>query len=244
MLLVGLDDVLTAKGAFTPTLNDIAGGFEGPLCLVLNGGNADDRMPTLKAGASILVPVNGTEVARRAADFALALARPNRARVKVLYVSQGAARGDKPTSVSHRREEAVLKDIADLASRYGVPVDTAIHTHGTPDQVIISEVTKGAAIVVMGVTRRPGKDLFFGDTASAVLATCNRPVVLLASGASSAATPAMGRQPYEIEPIGSFLLTHRAGRGERRPGQCARSAAAYSHNNLKTMQKNKAKGAF
>nr|WP_145720537.1 cation:proton antiporter [Mesorhizobium tianshanense] len=182
MLLVGLDDVLTAKGAFTPTLNDIAGGFEGPLCLVLNGGNADDRMPTLKAGASILVPVNGTEVARRAADFALALARPNRARVKVLYVSQGAARGHKPTSVSHRREEAVLKDIADLASRYGVPVDTAIHTHGIPDQVIISEVAKGAAIVVMGVTRRSGKDLFFGDTASAVLATCNRPVVLLASG--------------------------------------------------------------
>ncbi|QND61483.1 universal stress protein [Mesorhizobium huakuii] len=181
MLLVGLDNVLTEKGSFTPALNDITGGFEGPLCLILNGGETADKMPTFKAGTSILVPVNGTEVARRAADFALALARPNRARVKVLYVSQGATRGRKPTSVSHRREEAVLKDIADLAARYGVPVDTAIRTRATPDKAIIREVASGAAMVVMGVTQRPGEELFFGDTASAVLAACNCPIVLLAS---------------------------------------------------------------
>jgi nucleotide-binding universal stress UspA family protein len=181
MLLVGLDNVLTEKGSFTPVLNDITGGFEGPLCLVLNDRGATHKMPTLKAGTSILVPVNGTEVARRAAGFALALARPSRARVKVLYVSQGAVRGRKPTSVSHRREEAVLKDIADLAARYGVPVDTAIRTWATPDKAIVKEVGSGAAMVVMGVTQRSGEDLFFGDTASAVLAACNCPVVLLAS---------------------------------------------------------------
>ncbi|PDQ21181.1 potassium transporter [Mesorhizobium sanjuanii] len=181
MLLVGLDNALTEKGSFTRALNEITDGFDGPLCLVLNGGDATDRMPTLKIGTSILVPVNGTEVARRAADFALALARPNRARVKILYVSQGSARSRRATPVSHRREEAVLKDIADLASRYGVPVDTSIHTRVTPDKAIIREVAKGAAIVVMGVTQRPGEDLFFGDTASAVVATCDCPIVLLAS---------------------------------------------------------------
>ncbi|MES0032046.1 cation:proton antiporter [Mesorhizobium sp. M0040] len=180
LLLVGLDNVLTADGAFAPALNDIAGGFDGPLCLVLNGGNAGEKMPTLKAGTSILV-LNGTQVARRAADLALALARPNRARIKVLYVSQKAAKGRRSTSVSHSREEAVLKDIADLAGRYGLHIDTAFHTRVTPDKAITREAAKGAAIVVMVVTQRPGEDLFFGETAGAVLAACNCPVVLLAS---------------------------------------------------------------
>ncbi|MBZ9723898.1 cation:proton antiporter [Mesorhizobium sp. CO1-1-11] len=179
LLLVGLDNAL-AEGTFSGTLNAITSGFDGPLCLVLNGAKADGKMPMLRAGATILVPVNGTEVARRAADFALALARPHRARVKVLYVSQ-ARKGSRPSSVSHRREEAVLKDVADLADRYGVAVDTAIRTRATPDRAIAREAAKGAAMVVMGVTQRPGDELFFGDTASAVLAAAACPVVLLAS---------------------------------------------------------------
>ena len=179
LLLIGLENMVTAKGSFSEALNDITEGFDGPLCLVLNGARSTGKMPVLKAGASILVPVNGTEVSRRAADLALALARPHRARVKVLYVSQAARQG--ATSVSHRREEAMLKDIADLADRYGVQVDTAIRTRATPDRAIAREVAKGAAMVVMGVTQRPGEELFFGDTATAVLAGVGCPVVLLAS---------------------------------------------------------------
>ena len=179
LLLVGLETTVTAKGSFTGALNDITGGFDGPLCLVLNGARSAAKMPVLRAGTTILVPVNGTEVSRRAADFALALARPHRARVKVLYVSQAARQG--ATSVSHRREEAMLKDIADLAARYGVQVDTALRTRATPDRAIAREVAKGAAMVVMGVTQRPGEELFFGDTATAVLAAVACPVVLLAS---------------------------------------------------------------
>ncbi|QPC95143.1 cation:proton antiporter [Mesorhizobium sp. INR15] len=180
LLLIGLENTLTQKGSFTPALNDITKGFDGPLCLVLNGAKSAGKMPILRPGTSILVPVNGTEVSRRAADLALALARPNRARVKVLYVSQARQAGSS-TSVSHRREEAMLKDIADLADRYGVQVDTAIRTRATPDRAIVREVTKGAVMVVMGVTQRPGEELFFGDTATAVLAASNCPVVLLAS---------------------------------------------------------------
>ncbi|WP_421913675.1 cation:proton antiporter [Mesorhizobium sp.] len=181
MLLIGLEDVLTEKRLFTKALNDITEGFDGPLCLVLNGASVAVKMPTLSAGTSILVPVNGTEVSRRAADFALALARSHQARVKVLYVSQGAAAGGRSISVSHRREEAVLKDIADLADRYGVAVDTAIRTRATPDKAILREASKNAAMIVMGVTQRPGDELFFGDTATAVLSSCNCPIVLLAS---------------------------------------------------------------
>lgn len=180
LLLVGLEAMLTDTGSFTAALKDITSGFEGPLCLVTNGGKSAGKMPMLRAGATMLVPVNGTEVSRRGADFALALARPHRARVKALYVSQ-ARKGSRPGSVSHRREEAVLKDVVDLADRYGVAVDTAIRTRATPDKAIAREVAKGAAMVVMGVAQRPGEELFFGDTATAVLAAVACPVVLLAT---------------------------------------------------------------
>ncbi|TIT42842.1 MAG: potassium transporter, partial [Mesorhizobium sp.] len=56
-----------------------------------------------------------------------------------------------------------------------------IRTRATPDQAIAREAAKGAAMVVMGVTQRPGEELFFGDTATAVLAAVACPVVLLAS---------------------------------------------------------------
>lgn len=179
MMLVGLDKVVTAKGIFHPDVEEIAKGFEGPLCLVANGARGGERMPVLAEGARILVPVNGTEVARRAADLALALARPRNARVKVLYVARG--RTGRRTSMSHQREEAVLKDIVDLSERYGVSVETAMRTRGEADGAILREAAKGVSLIVMGVTQRPGDRLFFGDTATAVLAKSTVPTVLVAS---------------------------------------------------------------
>ncbi|HEY4192924.1 MAG TPA: cation:proton antiporter [Mesorhizobium sp.] len=182
MLLVGLNDSLTAKGDFTARMNDLAGGFDGPLCLVVKGPGTTGRMPTLKAGETILVPVNGTEASRRAAELALAIARPNRARVKALYVAREDVAGQRKTSLSHRREEAVLKDIADLGERYGVPMLTAMRMQGAAGDAIRREAARGIALVVMGVTQRPGDDLFFGDTAATVLGKSRVPIVLLTTG--------------------------------------------------------------
>jgi Kef-type K+ transport system membrane component KefB/nucleotide-binding universal stress UspA family protein len=181
LLLVGIGRSLTSKGAFTRRLNDITRGFGGSLCLVVKGGGKAEQVPVLQPGATILVPVNGTEVARRAADFAFAIARPQRARVKALYVSPRARDAGRRVSLSHRREEAALKDIAELADRYGVPIRTAMHVQGAPADAISREAAKGAALVVMGVSKRSGADLFFGETASAVLSESAPPVVLVAA---------------------------------------------------------------
>jgi nucleotide-binding universal stress UspA family protein len=180
MLLVGLDHAMTEKGNFTKSLTEISKGFEGPMALVLNGKNDPKQMPQLDGAAKILVPVNGTEVSRRAAEIAFALARPNRARVKVLYVSPAEA-GRKGASVSRRREEAILKDIADLGERYDVLVQTAMRTRVAPDVAVCREADKGVSMIVMGVTQRPGEELFFGNTASAVLAKCQGPIMLIAT---------------------------------------------------------------
>lgn len=181
MLIVGLNSSLTPKGDFTARMNDIASGFDGPLCLVVKGAGAG-KMPQLKAGETILVPVNGTEASRRAAEFALAVARPNRARVKALYVAREDKADRRPTPISHRREEAVLKDTADLGERYGVTILTAMRMQGAAGDAIRKEAARGVALVVMGVTQRPGDELFFGETAATVLAKCRGPIVLLSTG--------------------------------------------------------------
>ncbi|MHA6686984.1 cation:proton antiporter domain-containing protein [Mesorhizobium sp. A556] len=181
MLLVGLNNSLTQKGDFTARLNDLASGFDGPLCIVVKGFGATGRMPTLQAGETILVPVNGTDASRHAAELALAMARPNRARVKALYVSQ-EGKSSRKTSISHQHEEAVLKDIAQLGERYGVSVLTAMRMQGGAGEAIRKEAARGIALIVMGVTQRPGDELFFGDTAANVLQKCRGPIVLLTTG--------------------------------------------------------------
>jgi nucleotide-binding universal stress UspA family protein len=180
LLFIGLGRSLTPKGAFTRKLNDITRGFDGPLCLVVGNAARAEKTRKLEPGATILVPVNGTETARRAADLAFAIARPQRARVKALYVSPRTRGAADRVSLSHRREEAALKDIADLAERYGVPIKTAMKAHGAAAEAITREASKGVALVVMGVAQRSGDELFFGETAGAVLAGCPTPVVLVA----------------------------------------------------------------
>ena len=123
---------------------------------MLNGAETSGEIPVLGGLTKILVPVNGTEVARRAADFALALARAHGTPVKVLYVSRSAKR--HRSWLFHQREEAVLKDVVELADRYGVRVETAMRTTGRPDDAICREANSGVAMIVMGVTQRPGRE--------------------------------------------------------------------------------------
>jgi Kef-type K+ transport system membrane component KefB/nucleotide-binding universal stress UspA family protein len=179
MFFIGFGRALTLKGAFTRKLNDLASGFDGPLCLVMKAGSGAAEMPSLDSRTTILVPVNGTEVSRRAAELAFAIARPSRARVKALYVARGG-RDTHPTSISHRSEEAILKDIVELAERYGLTISTEMQTRGAPGAAITKRAAKNVSLLVMGVTRRPGDELLFGDTATDVLTGYRGAVVFLA----------------------------------------------------------------
>ena len=39
----------------------------------------------------------------------------------------------------------------------------------TPDEAILREAKRGYDLIVLGVSRRPGDTLFFGNTAAAIL---------------------------------------------------------------------------
>jgi Kef-type K+ transport system membrane component KefB/nucleotide-binding universal stress UspA family protein len=171
LLVVGIGKTRNPKGGFSKDISRITDGFEGPLAVVDAHGAGLDR--AADRYGRILIPVNGTEVSRRAVEVGLTLARASNAHVTILYVTRADGNGDRK-SASRRRavrrnEMILLKDIESLADRYGVEVRTITRAKVAPDEAILRESKRGYDMVVLGVSRRPGEALFFGPTAAAVL---------------------------------------------------------------------------
>ena len=169
LMFIGLEHSVE-DGGFTPKVTQLAAGFEGPLIVFANG------REQLGPRSRILVPVNGNPQSRRAAEVALALARATGAQVHALFVSQ--ADGHARTRL---REERVLKDMAELGTRYNVALATRISARSGPAEAILKEARRNVSMIVMGVATRPGEDLFFGNTVSTVLRDWQKPILLLVS---------------------------------------------------------------
>jgi Kef-type K+ transport system membrane component KefB/nucleotide-binding universal stress UspA family protein len=184
LLIVGIDKTRGPQGGFGPEITRIANGFDGPLAVAIAGGRlASGNEPI----GRILIPVNGTDVSRRAAETGLALARSSGSRVSALYVASGRSDGERRGRIRRgaamrRSEEAVLKDIAELADRYNARLRTALRIDVAAEDAILKEAERGGYdLIVLGVTRRPGETLFFGNTAAAVLERCDTAILFVAS---------------------------------------------------------------
>jgi nucleotide-binding universal stress UspA family protein len=177
LLVLGLDKTtIRDNSGFHQNITQLAAGFEGPLTIV------DARDGLLKnppdADLSILVPVNGTEPSRRASEVAIAMARACRGPITALYVAPPSV-GRKAT---RNRAEGILKDVVALADTYGVDARTAIRAEKAADEAILKEMAKRKHnLIVMGVERRPGEKLFFGETATAILQNSDRSIVFVVS---------------------------------------------------------------
>jgi nucleotide-binding universal stress UspA family protein len=110
---------------------------------------------------------------RRGVEVGLILARAKDAQVTALYVTRsisGASRNSASRrQVTRRNELAVLRETAALAERYEVALRSTTRIDMAPDEAILREAARGYDLLVLGVTRRPGEVLFFGNTAAAVL---------------------------------------------------------------------------
>jgi Kef-type K+ transport system membrane component KefB/nucleotide-binding universal stress UspA family protein len=168
-LVVGIAKTHDPRGGFSKDVSLITKGFEGPLAIVdshrVNSGQPAQRYDR------ILIPVNGTDVSRRAVEVGLALARADDAQVTALYVTRANANGGGRgrAQATRRNELAVLKDISALADRYEVRLRSTTRANMAPDEAILREAKRGYDLIVLGVSRRPGDTLFFGNTAAAVL---------------------------------------------------------------------------
>jgi len=177
-----------ADGEFCPEAERAAGAFDGPMAVVVGRGQhiADPR----ESGVRILLPVTGTGASRRAAEVAVTIARADKTPITALYVATNATEAAQSRNKRWRpsaspappREEAILKDVVELADRYHIPVRTAIRAQLAPHLAIQHEAQKGGYdLIVMGVSRRAGGALFFGKTASKTLAKSKVSMLLVSS---------------------------------------------------------------
>jgi Kef-type K+ transport system membrane component KefB/nucleotide-binding universal stress UspA family protein len=171
LLVVGLANTSDRRGGFSKDLSLLAQTFDGPLAVVDSHGGRGD-LPSQRYGR-ILIPVTGSDVSRRGVEIGLILARAKDAQVTALYVTRGISSASRNSTsrrqVARRNELAVLRDIAALAERYDVALRSTTPTDMAPDQAILREAARGYDLLVLGVSRRPGDVLFFGNTAAAIL---------------------------------------------------------------------------
>jgi Kef-type K+ transport system membrane component KefB/nucleotide-binding universal stress UspA family protein len=183
-LIVGIAKTRNSKGGFTKEISAITSEFEGPVAVV--DSHESEGKEIRQRNGRILLPVNGTEVSRRAAEVALTLARASDAHVTALFVTRTASTRNRRKAglrkqATRRNELAVLKDIATLADRYGVTVRNTTVSNGSPDEAILREAKRGYDLIVLGVSRRPGDTLYFGNTASSILDHSNTSNLFVAS---------------------------------------------------------------
>jgi Kef-type K+ transport system membrane component KefB/nucleotide-binding universal stress UspA family protein len=182
LLILGVEDAIGPDGSLHEDLGRITGGFERPLGVVLGRGKLLEQ-PTSRL--RILVPVSGNNVSRRAAEVAVMLARAQDMPITFLYVTRGRNKGNgggRGRTLLHRHEQAALKELVTWAERYDTEARTAIRTNMSPQDAILRELKSGRYdLVVMGVNRRPGEALFFGNVAGAVIEGSDTSLLLLSS---------------------------------------------------------------
>jgi Kef-type K+ transport system membrane component KefB/nucleotide-binding universal stress UspA family protein len=185
LLVIGVERTTAAHGGFHEQIARMAAGFEGPLAVAVARGSHLQKPPDRRL--NILVPVRGNKVSRRGAEVALVLARGGTSAVTALYVmgtvGLGAAqrRLRRPT-MSRHHEEAILKDIVELADRYDTPIRTALRLDIAPEDAILRQARLGRYdLVVMGVGRPAGQTLYFGKIAAAVLENSQHSILFVSS---------------------------------------------------------------
>ncbi len=171
---------------FTEQITRSAVSFGGPIAITIARG--PNQPENNNAPLSILVPVTGTPTSRQGAELAIALAQGSRGSVTALHVAGnhpkdkrwglrlGAVLSPEPGA------DATLRDIMDLGKAYGVEVKGALRSRRTAENAIIREVRGGSYdLLVMGVSPRPGEQLFFGDVPADLLARAPCSLLFVAS---------------------------------------------------------------
>lgn len=152
--------------------------------------------------ARILVPVDGSECSRHAAEHAVALAGVHGAEIVLLHVvdeqvvEELAQRGSDDGLRARERllenGQVYLRDVARLATEHGVTHREEI-TEGDPCAAICDTADRvGADLVVMGrIGRRGARRILMGSITRRVIESGHVPV-LVVSGRSAEAVAARG----------------------------------------------------
>jgi nucleotide-binding universal stress UspA family protein len=179
LLWVGVKNPVSRTGKFSRKVNAAAADFDDALALVSARGEhlADPEQSPL----NIYLPVDGTRTSRFAAEVAFAIARACKAEVTAVYVSGRSRTRRKATrdTASRAQEKAIMAEIDALGRRYSAKLKT-VRLKGIAKDVLPEDLQQREAnLVIMGVNKRPGETLFFGDTVESLIRGAERSFVLL-----------------------------------------------------------------
>jgi Kef-type K+ transport system membrane component KefB/nucleotide-binding universal stress UspA family protein len=170
LLVVGLDRAPAPKGGFRKRLSEIVGSFEGAALAVVIGRGNHAEAPQ-DAALDILVPITGSGSSRRGAELAVALAQAAEAPITALALAGAIASNDRRRRTANRDDAEIAAEIAQIAEHYEVKVNTVAAARAAePVDAILREAGTGRhRLIVMGVSRRPGETLSFGNLAATLL---------------------------------------------------------------------------
>jgi Kef-type K+ transport system membrane component KefB/nucleotide-binding universal stress UspA family protein len=185
LLVIGREPA-SEGGTFHEQITRSAIGFDGPFAIAIARGI--DRRETVGTRLKILVPITGTSVSRQGAELAIALAQASHGSVTALHVADGP-RGHRSWGrqvgaaiAPMSSAEAIIREIVRLGDPYGVEVRGAVRQVGSPQETILRQLKVGDYnLLVMGVSPRPGEQLFFGQVPAELLERAECSVLFLAS---------------------------------------------------------------
>jgi Kef-type K+ transport system membrane component KefB/nucleotide-binding universal stress UspA family protein len=187
LLFIGREPA-SAGNQFAPQITRSAVSFGGPIAITIARGEHQGTHPNPNQPLNILVPVTGTPISRQGAELAVALAQGSRGSVTALHVASHAGDGHKwplrlgAALATDSSADATIRDIVDLGKAYGVEVKGAIRSRRTTENAIIREIRDGHYdLLVMGVSPRPGEQLFFGEVPADLLERAPCSLVFVAS---------------------------------------------------------------
>ncbi len=179
LLVVGVEPTIGPSGDFHRRLSLLARSFPGSLAIISGRGHHDID-PTDK-NLKILIPVTGSQVSRHGAEFALALAKAAEGSVTALSVITPEARNNRQRYSARLRDAGeTAKEIKGIADALEQPVRIAKRTDISPEDAILREARLGDHnLILLGVSRRPGERLSFGELAATLLASSDRSLLFL-----------------------------------------------------------------
>src|SRR6202011_4781527 len=166
-------------------------GFAGPFAIAIARGI--DRQETVGTRLNILVPVTGTPISRQGAELAIALAQASQGSLTALHVAGGQRRRSWRRHVGAAlapatSADAIIREIVRLGDPYGVEVKGAVRSVRTPQEAILRQIEVGGHnLLVMGVSPRPGDQLFFGQVPAELLERAECSVLFVAIEPSTSA---------------------------------------------------------
>jgi K+:H+ antiporter len=160
--------------------------FGGPFAIVIARGI--DREKIFGAQLNILLPVIGTAVSRQGAELAIALAQASQGSVTALHVapfrSGGRSWGGRiigTTLAPMSATDAIIRETVRLGDPYRVHVRGEVRFAEAPEKAILRQIDSGAHnLLILGVSPRPGRVLFFGPVAAALVERAPCSIIFLA----------------------------------------------------------------